>query len=383
MADSQYSTVEKLPDFSGWDRIAGRRVPLSMDLEVTARCNNDCRHCYINLPAGDADAKAAELSVAEIDDLALQASELGTLWCLLSGGEPLLREDFEDVYLALRRRGLLVSLFTNACLVKPEHVELLLRHPPRELEVTVYGVTAETYEAVTRRPGSFAAFMRGLTLLEDAGLRPRLKAMALRSNLHEFADIAEFCRAHTRDYFRFDPQLTLRYDRDAKRNEEICSERLTNDEITELERRDPKRFEQLQNTCKNGLAVGGPPPVTTLVRCGAGIQSFSVGYNGTVRVCSSLWHPDWIYELRSGNLRDAWQRFIPGVLARAAPGSPIIEHCSGCALINVCLSCPAHAYLETGEVDAWVEGFCVTAHARADNVLDTQSTERGQEETLS
>jgi len=131
-------------------------------LELTARCNNDCRHCYINLPAGDKAARAAELTTDEVLALGREAADLGALWVLLTGGEPLLRDDFAEVYLGLKRLGLLVSVFTNACLVTPEHVELFRRYPPRDIEVSVYGATRETYERVTRRPApttrSYAAF---------------------------------------------------------------------------------------------------------------------------------------------------------------------------------------------------------------------------------
>ncbi len=82
-----------LPEFSLWDKLANRRSPLSFDLEITARCNNDCRHCYINLPAGDPEAKRKELSLNEISDIADQAVGLGALWCLITGGEPLLNHD--------------------------------------------------------------------------------------------------------------------------------------------------------------------------------------------------------------------------------------------------------------------------------------------------
>ena len=79
----------------------------------------------------------------------------------------------------------------------------------------MYGVTPATYEAVTRRPGSFANFRRGLDLLLENGVPVRLKAMALRANVHELPEIARFCRARTSDYFRFDPHLHLRFDNDA------------------------------------------------------------------------------------------------------------------------------------------------------------------------
>ena len=69
-------------------KIADKRVPLDFTLELTARCNNNCAHCYINLPAGDRQAIRNELTLAEISDIADQAVALGTLWCLITGGEP-------------------------------------------------------------------------------------------------------------------------------------------------------------------------------------------------------------------------------------------------------------------------------------------------------
>ena len=94
MKSKSFVSKTSMPKFELWDKLADKRVPLSFDLEITARCNNACRHCYINLPAGDIEARKKELSLTEINDIADQAVDLGALWCLISGGEPLLREDF-------------------------------------------------------------------------------------------------------------------------------------------------------------------------------------------------------------------------------------------------------------------------------------------------
>ena len=289
---SDYSTRLPLPDTPLFKE-RGARLPLQFELELTARCNCDCRHCYINQPAGDGQAKASELSLAEIERIAGEAVDLGALWCLLTGGEPLLREDFADVYLALKRKGLLVSVFTNATLVTPGHVDLLRKYPPRDVEVTVYGVTRETYERVTRRPGSFDAFRRGLDLLLDGGVKVRLKAMALRSNVHELPEIARFCREHTKDYFRFDPLLHLRFDGDPERNEEIRAERLSPAEIVEIERQDDERFRALQKDCER--------------LTDSGCQDVSL-------------RPPLPLRRRQRQLRRGLRRPVPAVLVAVAPG---------------------------------------------------------------
>ncbi len=367
---SQASSIE-IQQFALWDKMNARRAAFSFDLEITARCNNDCRHCYIVLPANDRAAQAQELTLAEIAAIADQAVELGALWCLLTGGEPLLRDDFADVYLMLKRQGLLVSVFTNATLIRAGHIALFKKYPPRDIEVTVYGATAETYERVTRRPGSFTTFVRGLDLLCDAGVRVRLKAMALRSNLHEMAAIAAFGRARTKDFYRFDPQLHLRFDGDPVRNAEIKQERLTPEEVVALERADEKRFGALQASCdtlinEDFTHIG----CDHLFHCGAGNGSFNVSYDGRFRLCSSLWAPETLYDLRAGSLREAWEQHVPRVRDLRSDDKRFLETCRKCPLVNLCLWCPAHAHLETGEMDGATPYFCAVAHARARNLQE-------------
>jgi len=355
----------KLHQLPLWERLKSKRVPLSFNLEITARCNNDCRHCYINLPAGDACAKAMELSLPEILDIADQAVEMGAIWCLITGGEPLLRPDFEEIFLGLKRKGLLVGVFTNATLIREQHVKLFKRYPPRDMEITVYGVTRETYEAVTRKPGSFEAFQRGLRNLLDNGLPVRLKAMALRSNIHELPEIADFCRQRTKDFYRFDPLLHLRYDRDSLRNAEIQAERLNPEEIVDLERRDPERFPAMQERC-SALTQARPHPAgcDRLFGCSAGMESFCVSHRGEYRLCDCLVAPGTTYDLREGNLRIAWSDLAFRAHSLRSRNSAFLRTCGVCPIINLCLSCPAHNYLETGEMDGETPYFCAVAHAR-------------------
>ena len=362
-----------LPDFGLWEKMTAGRAVFSFDLEATARCNLDCRHCYINKPAGDKAAAKRELGVEEIGRIGAEAAAQGAVWCLLTGGEPLLRKDFFELYQALLSKGLLLSLFTNATLVTDAHVRFFRKFPPRDIEVTVYGVTRETYERVTRTPGSFDAFMRGLDRLLGSGMTIRLKAMALRSNKHELPAIADFCRARTRDYYRFDPQLHLRFDRDDVRNTTIRAERLSPREVARLERTDPERFGALKAACGDLLPANPPPGAPApecghIFRCSAGQRSFVVGPEGHLRPCLSLHHPDFLYDLRKGSLADAWARFLPEVLGRETDRREYREKCGRCPIVNLCLWCPAHAYLETGELDRPVEDFCRVAEARAEGL---------------
>ncbi len=364
-----HSSSIEIQDFVLWKKLGAKRTLYSFDLDLTARCNLNCRHCYINLPAGDETARAKELSLDEIGHIADQAIELGALWCLLTGGEPLLRTDFAEIYLMLKRKGLLISVFTNATLIRPEHIALFKKYPPCDIEVTIYGASEESYERVTRRPGSFRQFVAGLDALFAAGIRVRLKAMALRSNLDDMETIAEFGHSRTKDFYRFDPQLHLRYDRDPVRNEEIKAERLTPQEVVALERADTTRFGALQKGCDSliipDLAHRG---CDHLFHCGAGNGSFSIGYDGIFRLCQSLWAPDTTVNLREVPLREAWEELMLRVRDMRSRDPQFLASCRKCPIVNLCLWCPAHAYLETGRMDGETPFFCAVAHARAEAI---------------
>ena len=101
---------------------AGRmKLPVSATFELTSRCNFNCKMCYVH----DADCsrdKPLELTAAQWIDIAEQAEKAGTLFLLLTGGEPLLREDFNEIYAAIAKMGFVISVNTNLSLLTEETV---------------------------------------------------------------------------------------------------------------------------------------------------------------------------------------------------------------------------------------------------------------------
>ena len=106
-----------------------------------------------------------------------------------------MRADFEELYIFARRLGLQVLLFTNGRLITPHLADLLARIPPLvEIEITVYGMHAESYEAVTRRPGSFAQFRRGVNLLLERDVPFAVKSALLPPNKHEIDEFEAWAK---------------------------------------------------------------------------------------------------------------------------------------------------------------------------------------------
>lgn len=362
---------ERLPiqEFPLWEKIRTGQRPLLMTLEIISRCNFNCRHCYINMPVADSVAQAEELSFSRIQDLVDRAVDAGVMYCILTGGEPLLRADFTRLYRYLRRKGLGVTLFTNASLVTPAIVRMLRQIPPRVIEVTVYGVTSETYERVTRVPGSFAAFMRGLDLLQRSRIPVRLKAMIMRSNVAEFDEIMKFCQARSVDYVRFDPFLHLRYDGNAYRNDEIRAERLSPEEIVDIERRSPDRVRALNcNRDKMIMPERSPNEEGKLFYCGISTMSFTVSVDGYIQACLSLRDNSLREKITKGDICLLINTLVQRIRSLRTKNVELYQRCLFCRYVNLCMWCPGHAFLESGSLDGFVPYFCEVAHKRAQMV---------------
>ncbi len=373
-----YSSVVEITDLDIWNKKREEGSLFSFNLDITARCNNNCRHCYINLPASDHQVSEGELSFDEIKAIAQEALSAGAFGCLMTGGEPLIRDDFEDIYHFLKKMGFMVSVFTNATLIREKHVKLFKQYPPRYLEVTVYGISKEIYGRVTRRPDLFQSFMKGINLLLETGVPVSLKTVVMESNKAEFKEIAQFCRKHSSEHFRFDPFLQFRVDGDADRNNEIVAERLSPDEIVYLEKSDPDRMSKMNQSC-NDLIIKelSNHPRSNIFICGAGKGEFSVSWNGEFRLCGSLVHPECTYDLRKGTLLEALNAKVQEVRKMRSTRSIYLEKCGSCPIINLCMWCPASAFLETGQIDMPVNYFCEVAHSRA-KMLDAANSENQQ-----
>ena len=335
-----------------------------VDIELTERCNNACQHCFINRSAGDGAARRDELATEEIETFLDQAVELGALTVRLTGGEPLLRDDFERVYVTARRAGLQVHLTTNACLVTPALADLFARMPPRApIQVSVYGMMESSYGSVSGIPGAFARFRRGLDLLLERGVPVALTGTALPETKGEALQLEAW--AGGLELEEKPVWVTLLYLRarrdDAAKNALIRRLRLDPDEVVPfLTARREDYLGDLRDFCRRFMG----PPGSTLFDCGAG-KAVCLGAYGELQACLALHAPETSYDWRSGTLREAVDDFFPEVRKRRASDPEYLERCARCFLSGLCEQCPAWSWMENGALDRPVEYLCAVAHAQA------------------
>ena len=366
MTGSAYSMKVRADRSLMWRE--GQPILGRLDLELTERCNNNCIHCYINLPADDLGAKQRELSTQDVQHILEEAASLGCLEVRFTGGEPLLREDFEELYLFARRLGLKVLLFTNATLVTPHLVGLFARIPPlRKIEVTVYGMRPASYEAVSRVPGSFQAAWRGINLLLANEIPFVVKWALLPANWAERAQFEAWVA--TIPWMEGPPSYATLFDLRCRRdsphkNRRIRSLRLPSQEACAVLTRSGEEYIRgMKAFCAKFMGNG--PSGDRLFTCTAATRTGCVDAYGRLQPCMMLRHPDVVYGLRKGSLEDAVTRFWPQVRRRKASSPDYLMRCGRCFLRGLCEQCPAKSWMEHGTLDTPVEYYCEVAHALA------------------
>ena len=340
-----------------------------LDLELTERCNHDCIHCYINLPADDREGMGRELSTREWRRLLMEAASLGCLSVRFTGGEPLLREDFEEIYVFARKLGMKVILYTNATLITLRLAGLLALIPPLErMEVSVYGIHKESCEAVTRVPGSFETAINGIRLLEDHRIPFVLKSAVLPPNRAEIDGL----KAWAAEKAKMDGPVSLamffylRARRDsAEKNRRIRRLRLRPDEGIAFLSADRERYVAEMKGFFSGIIR---LPGKKLFRCGAGQGSGCIDSYGRFQACLALRHPETCYDVKTGNVQDALTQFFPELRERQGTNTAYLSCCARCFLNALCDQCPAQSWMEYGTLDTPVDYFCDIAHAQAQDL---------------
>ncbi len=348
-------------------RMRSRRAPMEVSIEITHRCPLTCQHCYNNLPVGDRNALQQEMSFDEHVRLLDQLKEMGCLWILYTGGEIFARKDFLDIYTEAKKRGFLITLFTNGTMLTPRIVDHLVEYRPFAIEITLYGATRKTYETLTQIPGSYDRCMRGIKLLLERDLPLKLKTVPTTINVHEVYEMKRMAEEDFGVEFKFDPLINPRTD---------CSQsplavRLSPEQVVALEFRDAQRKSEYLKLAEAELASGPGSQSPQKYTCGGGQQGCAVDPTGQMTICV-LSHKDGV-NLRDTTFEQGWNGHLLEIRQSTHQRQTI---CTTCKLHSLCSMCPANGELESGDAETPVEFLCQVAHLRA-YTLGLQVPEHG------
>jgi len=321
------------------------RVPLSGSINLTHTCNLRCIHCYVRQASDTPKLRSQEMDTRMVHSIIDEITGAGCLELLITGGEPLKRNDFDEIYRHVKQSGILPIVFSNGTLINEPILDLFEELPPESVEISLYGATAETYERITGIRGSYQQCLSGIQKLIERNIRVRLKTVLMTFNSHEFPAIEKIA-ADFGVRFRFDAAIFPRFDGDKT----PLKLRVSPEEAIEREFSDPKQYREWETF---SLKHADPQPLDSIYHCGAGITHFHIDAYGNLSPC--LMTTDVTYNLRKGSFMTGWNSVIPLIFELKPPPD---YACTNCHSRNVCGYCPPFFRLEKGSVEVYSEYIC-------------------------
>ena len=346
---------------------AAKRIPVSGTFELTSRCNLSCKMCYVHMSKEEQAKIGAELTAGEWIDLGRQAVDAGMIYLLLTGGEPLLRPDFEEIYTSLIKMGLMMTINTNATLMTPRIAELFKKHRPEKVNVTLYGMSDGTYGDLCGNCGGFEKALAGIRLLKEAGVRLNLNTTFTQRNIGDMERIVAFAKeneipirmtgfifppvrnSHAADELYLSPEELGRHS--------AHFDRLT---LTQEKIAGRKKFIR---RCLQDLPGELEPEECTISSCMAGRGAFWVSWDGKLYPCGML--PDFARDVRRESFADAWRQ-----THEAAREMRVPSECTACVYQKLCPTCAAVSMSLTGATDGLPEELCRRTKAYVEAFLE-------------
>jgi radical SAM protein with 4Fe4S-binding SPASM domain len=340
-----------------------QRVPISGGIALTHRCNLRCVHCYLGDQTKLWRERKSELSTAQWRALIDEFTAAGCLFLLITGGEPLLRQDFAEVYGHARRNGLVLTVFTNGTLIADRHLRLFEDLPPHAVEITLYGATAETYEKITGIHGSFERCMVGIRKLLSSGIRLTLKTVLMTLNQSEFYQMQ-----------RIADDLGVKFYCDAAIFPKVNGDtlplelRVNAEQAVAMEFSQEETYRQWFNFYQRRREVSISD---TLYMCGAGMGMFHIDASGRLAPCIMI--KDVTCDIASGGFGAAWNEVMPGIRKKLVPSD---FTCRGCDKVVLCGYCPSFFLLENGDATKPSGYLCALGQGRLQAILKDRKEEQ-------
>lgn len=345
---------------------APERCPVNATFELTVRCNLKCKMClFRHSDSENAEIIRRELTAEQWAGFAREAAEMGTAGVLITGGEPMLRPDFCEIYESIYRQGFMISLYTNATLVTPEIMALLRKLPPHKIGISIYGASPETYQKVCGNAAAFEKMLEGsrqlctlpsviefrTTIIKDNLCDSRAIEKLVKDNFGEnhtvtqtrmvmkavrgaCADV-ESCRLSPRDNVMLSLQKSI----------DIIKEKVGDGfDINNIR----IRQENLSKNADCGSAVNHR---LSLFGCSGGMSAYAVTWDGRLQACQVL--GAFSTDAVALGLKNAWEDFP---LCVKLP--EVNRKCLNCEMSSLCQSCYALRYAETGNLNGCPEYAC-------------------------
>ena len=333
-------------------------IPTITDItiEITNLCNERCVHCYI--PNGMKD-HGKSMTVSDVKRLIDEFAEIHGKSITFTGGEVFLHKSFSEILDYAQYKGLQISIYTNLITLNNKHVQKLKTLNISVIQTSLYGISEEIHDSITRVKGSCSRTKQSIECLLEHGIPVRIACPVLCENRKELVNVVKYAREKSIP-IDVDFNITPRLDR----SDDNLEHRMTINEleecINELMKYDKEYTLQLLHRHKNtydsnfNLIEHLNTPI-----CPAGFHGLYVTPAGNVTTCPNLQGMS-VDSISNHSLKEIWYdnsklQNIRTTLEGAFP------QCIRCEARDFCSRCFARNYTETGSLTYPPEYACEMA----------------------
>ena len=351
------------PYLSTYFHQKGRRLglPIAGNFEITARCNFNCPMCYVHMTNEQLSvSRRKELTAEQWIDIVTKAKDKGMLFALITGGEPFVRKDFFQIYGAMKKMGLMVSINSNGSMLEGEILEKFLADPPFRINISLYGGCNETYQKMCGLP-MYDTVLKNIIILKKHGVDVRINLSITPYNCDDIKKIYAIATEHNiqvkASSYMYPPiRLEKKIQGYGNRLSPVDSARYSVewDKLRFTE----KEFKQRAENMKKLIAIDVDDCAAEMesitengVKCRAGSTSFWITWDGQMRPCGMMPGPT-AYPLETG-FEKAWETIREETKKIHQPAK-----CLNCPKKEVCGVCAAVCVAETGAFDQVPEYMC-------------------------
>ncbi len=339
-----------------YQKASVQKVPLGATLELTPVCNFSCKMCYVRKTPQQLRCEGKEL----IDhrrwlELAQQMKQAGTLYILLTGGEPFLYPHFRELYEALHDMGFLLSINTNASMIDETVMQWLKQRAPTRMNVTLYGASRETYGRICANPDGYDRAVQAILWLKEAGIPVVINGSMIPENADDLEKIMQFGKSldlNTRiSTYMFPPVRRQAEDTDSRFTpQESAKMFMRRSRCQFSEEALVRMFRKQETTTFDDWGMQAD-----CMTCRAGRSSFFLSWEGKMTACGLFSFPLETEPFREPFLQ-CWQK-----LTERVRSVTVLAHCKGCALRHICNPCAATVYAECSDVNGKPDYLCELA----------------------
>jgi len=311
-------------------------IPLDITFESTYSCNEQCIHCFMErgLPS---------LRLSSMKRILNEVAAAGCLFISFTGGEFFTRSDALEIIEFAGSLHFVIDILSNGVLINERVVELLLKHPVRRVQVSLYGTTYEIHDSITRLRGSFHKTINAVKLLRRAGIKVEIAFPMMSINFHQRHTARQLAES-------LDCLISPSHMITARNNgsTDTFSLRLSDEQLREF-LSDKKLFDLYagRKPFKGHQFYLGLKDMMTAPPCYSGFNSCAITPSGKVLPCNQFLYA--VGDLEKRSFLEIWHnspklKFIRSLTLRD------LTQCSGCELLFSCARCPGLAHLEGGNI---------------------------------